>query len=115
MATTFFGFAMADSMFSGSVEVSRREVSADEVKAMLAAGYASCVNPSHVPTLEAAKSRYGLEVAVPEKAPNVSLRPGDTLVVMSVRGLPRLGADRHEYTKEEIDKASFVFACWSVK
>jgi hypothetical protein len=35
------------------------------------------------------------------------------MIVMSVRGLPRLTDNRH-YTPEEIAGATFVFAKWTV-
>lgn len=34
------------------------------------------------------KSRYGIEVEIPEIPPRVSLGPGDSIIVMAVRGLP---------------------------
>lgn len=112
--TTFFGFALADSMFSGDCEVSRSVLTLDDVRHFVSAGVLSCLNPSHKPTIEAMRARFGLSVEVPEKAPQVSLGSGDTLVVMSVRGLPRLEG-RHEYTAEEVEKANFAFSAWTVK
>ncbi|MBU3924918.1 hypothetical protein KJ854_03200 [Patescibacteria group bacterium] len=35
------------------------------------------------------------------------------MIVMSVRGLPRL-TDRHEYTEEEVAKATFAFSVYNV-
>ncbi len=110
----YFGFAIADGMFPNSCSASRRPVSVEEVKALLAEGYVSCCNPQHVTSLVAAKRRFDLDISVPEKAPLVALAPGDEVLVMSVRGLPRLQENRHEYTDEEISKASFVFALWKI-
>ena len=45
--------------------------------------------------------RFGIDVVIPEKPPIVSLHPGDSVIVMAVRGLPRLEG-RHEYTPEEV-------------
>ena len=59
-------------------------------------------------------SRYGISVEIPESPPRVTLREGDSLLVMGVRGLPRL-TDRHEYTDEEIASASFEFVLYSVE
>jgi len=58
------------------------------------------------------RSRYGFDVPVPEKAPFANLQTGDSLVVMGVRGLPRLEG-RHEYTEEEIASATFTFSVWN--
>lgn len=115
--TMFFGFAVADSMFSGNVVLTRRELSAEQAKSLLEGGFTLCLNESHKPTVEAARSRFGIEVTIPAgyKAPQVSLRAGDSLVVMSVRGLPRLDTTRHEYTAEEIGRATFTFSHWTVE
>ena len=109
MAKTYFGFALADSMFRGSCTIDRRSISVEEVKERIAQGVESCCNPSHKATIDAMTARYGIEVSIPEAPPRVSLGSGDSVVVMGVRGLPRL-TDRHEYTEEEIAKASFLFA-----
>jgi len=111
--TTYFGFAIADGMFPARCTVSRRALHLDEVKDYIEVGVVPCLNPSHKPTIEALRSRYGIEVQVPERAPRVSLQNGDSVVVMSVRGLPRLEG-RHEYTDEEIQGAEFVFGLWTV-
>ena len=108
----FFGFALADSMFAGNCDISRRTLVADEVKAM-AGELTPCLNPSHQATIDAMRSRYGIEVAIPETPPRVSLGVGDSVVVMGVRGLPRL-TDRHEYTEEEIAQATFSFSEYTV-
>ncbi len=101
-------------MFTGDLQLSRREILADEVRSILAGGVTPCVNPSHRATLVAMKERFGLTVEVPETPPRVSLTQGDRLVVMTVRGLPRL-TDRHEYTMEEVNGAKFTFAIWTVQ
>lgn len=109
----YFGFAIADSMFSGErVEVTRSPISPETVDRILRnPSTVFCVNPSHKPTIDAAVSRYGFRVVVPE--PQVALGEHDQIIVMSVRGLPRL-ENRHEYTQEEIDGATFTFAIWTV-
>lgn len=113
---TYFGFALADSMFPATCEMIRHPLSVQSVDWLLRDGPVEfCLNPSHVPTIEAARSRFGLEIQVPEVAPNVTLERGDSLILMSVRGLPRLGADRKEYTTEEISSATFSFGIWTVQ
>ena len=123
MGKVFFGFAISDSMFPAEPQedgwfIYRRTIGLDEVMRWFARGqennsFVCCCNPSHKATIAAMTARFGLEVSIPEKPPVVSLNPGDTLIVMSVRGLPRL-TDRHEYTFEEINKATFSFGQWSV-
>ena len=113
--TKFFGFALADSMFSGDCVIKRTSLTVEEVKAMAeACELTPCLNPSHQATIDAMRSRYGIEVAIPEQPPRVSVGSGDSVIVMGVRGLPRL-TDRHEYTEEEIAAATFTFSMYTVE
>lgn len=109
----FFGFALADSMFAGDCKISRRVLTVDEARDLVKAGVESCLNPSHEATIVAMREKYGIEVAIPTTPPRVSLNKGDSLVVMSVRGLPRLTDNRH-YSAEEIASATFSFAIYTV-
>jgi hypothetical protein len=109
----FFGFALADSMFMGNVTIQRRTLNIDDVRKVVAAGVTSCCNPSHQATIDAMKARFALDVAIPVIPPRVELQSGDAVIVMGVRGLPRL-TDRHEYTNEEIVAASFLFSEYRV-
>lgn len=115
----YFGFAVADSMFENVTFLERSQCTQETLPEVIewvnhldATGeLIACLNPHHVATVDAMRKRFGIDVKIPEKAINVSLNPGDSLVVMSVRGLPRL-ADRREYTDEEIASAEFVFSVW---
>lgn len=124
MAKLYFGFGVSDSMFSGDVELTRKDLKDD-------AGYVQyilnnpasvwcqetviCLNPSHKASIDAMVAKYGLTgIDIPDHAPVIKLESGDSIIVMSPRGLPRL-VDRHEYTTEEIEGATFNFAVWSVK
>ena len=109
----YFGFALADSMFNGDCTITRRVLSVEEVKERVKQGIEPCLNPSHKATIDAMKIRFGIEVPIPETPPRVSLSFGDSVIVMGVRGLPRL-TDRHEYTAEEIANANFSFAEYRV-
>ena len=111
----YFGFALADSMFQGDYTINRRALTADQVRAMAEAGELTpCLNPSHQATISAMRQRYGIDLEIPETPPRVAVAPGDSVVVMGVRGLPRL-TDRHEYTEEEVAQATFSFAEYSVQ
>ena len=115
MTKKYFGFAVADSMFDGSCEISRTVMTAEEVKNLVAAGdVIPCLNPSHQATIDAMRIRYGIDITIPPVAPKVVLNKGDNLLVMSVRGLARLNADRHEYTEDEIASATFSFSKYAV-
>jgi hypothetical protein len=110
--TTYFGFAIADSMLPDDAGIQKRKLEIDEAKALIKSAV-PCLNPSHAATIEAMTERFGIDVEIPEKPPIVNLQYGDVLVVMGVRGLPRL-TDRHHYTAEEIEGASFKFSKYSV-
>ena len=111
--STYFGFALADSMFSGECQISRRNLTVDAVKELIQQGVVPCLNPSHVATIEAMKLRFGIDVPIPASPPQVALGAGDSVIVMGVRGLPRL-TDRHEYNADEVAKATFTFALYTV-
>jgi|GEM_PF-4836467 len=110
----FFGFALADSMFAalGDCKIYRAVATPEYVKCLAEAGRLTpCLNPSHQATIDAMRSRYGIDIEIPETPPKVALERGDALLVMGVRGLPRL-TDRHEYSEEEIATATFDFTMY---
>ena len=110
----FFGFGIADSMFSGDVDLRRRPLTPAEVRAIVATGLVvPCLNPSHSATIAIMRSQFKIEVEIPATAPVVRLEPGDTLIVMGVAGLPRLEG-RHEYTATEVAGARWSFASYAV-
>jgi hypothetical protein len=100
-------------MFADGTTVTRKVVNVETVRRLVAAGVTPAINPSHKATIDAMTSRYGIEISIPEVAPKVALNTGDQMIVMSVRGLPRLEG-RHEYTDEEIEAATFEFSVWEV-
>ncbi len=59
------------------------------------------------------QSRFGIDVEIPAEPPRVSLNVGDSVIVMGVRGLPRM-TDRHEYSVDEVAAATFQFAQYTV-
>jgi hypothetical protein len=109
----YFGFAIADSMFAGgNCMIKREEIAVERVRSLV--GEAEpCLNPSHKATIDAMKTRFEIDVPIPAAPPQVKLDKGDSIIVMGVRGLPRL-IDRHEYTPDEISKAAFTFALYTV-
>lgn len=113
MNKTFFGFGIGPSMFPSDCAIAKRSLSPEQAKAVVAEGVEPCLNPSHKASIDAMRSRFGIEVGIPEKAPVVKLSFGDRLLVMGVSGLPRLEG-RHEYTDAEIAGAKFDFSLWTV-
>lgn len=114
----YFGFAISDSMFNGELILQRTEVNANYAKSQLEEAEENgnlviACNPSHGSTLNVLKSKHDITIDIPATPPSISLNKGDRLILMSVRGLPRL-TDRHEYNDEEISKATFTWAIWNV-
>lgn len=110
---TFFGFGVSPSMFPASCSIRKEGLTPEQAKEVIAGGVEACLNPSHKASIEVMTHRFGIEVAIPAKAPIVKLENGDRLLVMGVSGLPRLEG-RHEYTAEEMAGAKFDFSLWSV-
>lgn len=113
-STVFFGFAIADSMFVSDCTITRQSLTDEQARQMINNGVIPCLNPSHQATIDAMAVRYGINVDIPSTAPQVKLSAGDSLLVMGVRGLPRLDATRHEYTEAEIANATFAFSLYTV-
>ena len=111
--TIYFGFAIADGMFSDHAIICREGLSSEKAIAMISNGVTPCVNKFHTATIDAMQSRFGINVSIPDTPPRVTLDGGDSIIVMSVRGLPRLTESRH-YTPQEIEKATFAFSSYRV-
>ena len=112
---TFFGFGIADNMFpTGECTIRRRDVNPEQARELIAGGVEVCLNPSHAATIGVMRGKYGIDVAIPVKAPIVALQRGDRLLVMGVSGLPRL-ENRHEYTAEEVAGARFRFGLYEIE
>jgi hypothetical protein len=100
-------------MFPTNANSMRRKMTLQEVIDIVSASTTIfCLNPSHKPTCDVA-IKLGIPIVIPEKPPIVKLDVHDHIIVMSVRGLPRL-TDRHEYTQDEIAQAEFEYGMWSV-
>lgn len=112
--TTYLGFAIANSMFPEDCTVRKLPITIEQVQQEISGDISICANPSHLATFAALKVRHAIELEVPDSAPIVSLDSGDSIIVLSVVGLPRL-IDRHEYTADEIDSSTFTFSKYIVK
>jgi hypothetical protein len=112
MTKVYFGFAIADSMLPDECDIMKSSLNVEEAKAAIA-GAVPCINKSHKATIDAMKERFGIEVEIPNDPPSVSLDFEDVLIVMSVRGLPRLTGGH--YSEKEISEATFKFSYYKVK
>ena len=102
MSNTYIGLALSAQMVSGTGRLAFEQVPIDQIKVD---GLVSCANPSHKASLEALKTRYGIDIPVSDKAPKVSLvNVGDAIIVLQITGLPR---ETREFTTEEVAKAGF--------
>ncbi|MEL7037266.1 MAG: hypothetical protein AAFO04_16820 [Cyanobacteria bacterium J06592_8] len=63
-------------------------------------------NKGHIATIKAIKTRFYVDLSIPETPPSITLNADDIIYVIQVKGLARL-VDRKEYTNEEIANASF--------
>ena len=107
---TFFGFALADSMFSSDCAIVRTAIDHEEVKRMAENGELTpCLNPSHAATIAAMRERFGIEVEIPETPPKVVLSQGDSIVVMGVRGAAK--ANRSSRVFSRGDKCGDICLC----
>ncbi len=114
MRNTYFGFALADSMFQGICVIDRQPLSVEAVRQIVRDGVESCLNPSHEATVGAMRQRFDIDVSIPEAPPHITLNEGDRMLVMGVRGLHRL-TDRHHYSAAEIETATFSFSLYTVR
>jgi len=110
----YFGFGIAPSMFPDNCMIERRSGDAQWAKDLLKMEQVqSCLNPSHKATIAVMTKRYNIDVPIPERAPSIVLKSGDSIMVMGVTGLPRL-ENRHEYTDDEVNGAKFTFSIFWV-
>jgi len=101
--TTFLSLAISDMMFTDG-ECRRETITPADVQAALDAGAQRALNPSHITTIDLIHRKFGLSLPVPDKAPKIALRPGDTLIVVQAN-LPRL-AEGQVHSDETVAHAS---------
>jgi hypothetical protein len=88
---TYFGFAIADSMFPPFATIDKRPLGMGtrnyhDAKREIETAI-PILNPSHTATIQAMNDRYGLQVTIPATPPKVALRAGDQVIVMGVQGI----------------------------
>lgn len=111
--TTYLGFNIEDSMFRGTCLIRREELTQAEFCRILQLGVVSCLNRSHPATIRGLKVRLGVDVSVPPTPPRIQLQPGDSILLVTLRGLPR-HTERYQYTDEEVARATFIFSRYTL-
>jgi hypothetical protein len=106
----YIGLAFSASMLPhGTVQLTKTDLTPKQVRAEVDSGnLVSCCNPYHTATLAMLSEKHGINVDIPPEPPRIDLSLGDSIIVMQASGVPRR-TDRLEYTREEIDAASFCF------
>jgi len=108
--TTFISLAVSDTMFPDG-EFRRETIAPADVQVALDRGVQSALNPSHASTIDVIKRKFGLDLPVPEKAPQIALNPGDSLIVVQAR-LPRL-AEGEVHDQATVAGAPITFSRWT--
>ena len=113
MQKRYLGFNIGDSMFDGPCLIKREELKELDARRMILGGVISCLNRSHSATLRALKNRLGINVPIPDKPKRISLEKGDSILLVTSRGLPR-HTDSYQYSDEDLIKATFVFSLYTL-
>lgn len=113
--TNYFNLAISDTMFNGNVSLKREVMLAADFVDIVnsCSDIVSAANKYHESTLDVLFREYGLIVTIPEEPPKIRLQSGDVLYLASVTGLPR-GVQR-EFTRAEVESATFTFCRWTVE
>lgn len=114
MPKVYAGFNIADSMFDGDCTIQRKVINAEQFKGFCGPDVIAVFNRAHEATIRALKQRYGLDLEIPTISPRIILRPGDLLLTATLRGLPR-HTHNHNYSDEEVARATFTFAVYNIK
>lgn len=118
MHKLYFGFALPSSMLVGDSMIIRQRLTPEKVKKLIFLSFdlgrfVSCCNSSHKPIIEVLK-KFDIDIDIPTEPPTIKLERSDSMIVTTATGLPSL-TDRHEYTQEEIDNATFEFVLYRMR
>lgn len=112
MAKTYFGFYMSDDMFNGDCTIKRRAIDVDEVRKLSRTGaFTPFLDIYDLVFIDAMRSRFNINIDIPEIPPLIGLSQGDSIIVMDVWGLP---GGRKYYNEEEVASATFRFWMYTV-
>jgi len=106
----YLGLTIANSIFPPTCVIKKEQANIDEIKNSLNE-IIICINVAYKWVLEAFVKKFKISLTVPQNNPQPSLTQGDTIYVLSVKGLSEKG----EYTEEEINKATFELFKYTVE
>lgn len=108
----YISLAISATMFPRRCTIAVREVNEAALLDFVHDNAVSVINPSHKTTIDEIQRRYGIDVPVPEKAPQVLLQPGDSVLVIQGT-LPRL-QEGEMHSPETVKSAPISLAIWTV-
>ena len=110
----YVGFSIADSMFTeGDCLILRRQLELLDFKKYMQKGAISYINPAYKNSIAEIEKRYTITLP-PHSDERVKLQKGDSIIVISSRGLPRKTGGAFKYTPEEISRATFNFSIYTL-
>lgn len=110
----YFAFTTSDSMWPANCRLQRLALTEEGARRLITTfKVESACNPRHTGSIKAMRRKFGDRIPIPERPPQVRLTFGDEIVIMSLRGLPRLEEPR-EYTDAEMERATFEYALYRV-
>ena len=103
-------------MFDGKEDclILRRNITFLQFRDYLRKGAISCLNPSHKNTIREIERRYEILLPTPDSPVRIKLRKGDTMIIITSRGLPRKTGNIIEFTEEELEQATFNFSTYTL-
>lgn len=114
MAAYYIGLAVSATMFPLKGGIEMTPATPEEIRLHLEKGeLISGLNPSHQNTIDVIRRKFDLDIPIPEKAPKISLAPGDCLYVIQAQ-LPRL-AEGETHSQETVENAPISFRRWTLR
>ena len=108
----YVSLAISDTMFPEG-EFRKESLNAEQARMFLRNNsIVSVANPSHAATFDALNRKFGIDLPVPDKAPQIALKSYDRILVFQAR-LPRL-AEGEVHSEATVDSAVFSFSLWTI-
>lgn len=109
--TQYIGWNIADSMFEGNCILERIELNANELKGLVNRDTVPVFNKGHEATLKVFNERFNFSFVAPVFPPKIKLAVGDSLICITLRGLPRK-IKNYQWSEQEVREARMICAFW---